>query len=173
MLKLEWLNKDNIEIIKEISFNEFKTDMENVGDLNLYDDVLNGETFNNIDINYALIKDDTENIGVIGYYIPKDDPKAVWLGWFAIKEKLQHKNYGTEGLKLLIDYVKNKYPNLEVCRTYTGLEKESAVAFYKKFGFIQEKEAYKLVSDNENTVIFNYPLNSDGRYKEWNQIPLW
>lgn len=173
MLKLEWLTKNNIKTIRDIAKKEFKSDMKMISNIDIYEEVLNGNKCNNIDLNYALIKESNKNVGIIGYYIPEQDPKALWLGWFTIKDKYRHKGFGVKALNLLIEQVKSLYPDLEVCRTYTDLDRKIAINFYKKFGFIQETETYKLVDDEKDTVILNFPLNENKQYKEWNQIPIW
>ena len=77
MITLEWLNENNVQEMTEIALDEFKDDMETVGDDRLYYDVLEGKTIENkTDLNYALIKNGDESVGVTGYYMDKTDPDA-------------------------------------------------------------------------------------------------
>lgn len=173
MITLEWLNKNNVQEMTEIALDEFKDDMETVGDDRLYYDVLEGKTIENkTDLNYALIKNGDESVGVTGYYMDKTDPDAAWLGWFVIKPEYRHLHYGKESIDCLIKYLKEKHPELKYLRTYTDDRNNGAISFYLNYGFIKEQATIDIDGEDCRTVILDYSLKGDP-IVEWDNIPIW
>ena len=166
-MSIQWLNKNNINEIKSIAFSEFNKDLKSHDSDHLYEKVLGGDKFGNIDLNYGLITSYNKPIGIIGYYLPEVDKNAAWLGWFAIKPEFRRKGYGEKAVIHLIGYLKKRYPFLEVLRAYTDITNIGALKFYKSMGFQQDGAPFK------NAVIIDYNLKKGNILNRWNKEPIW
>ncbi|MBR3289032.1 MAG: GNAT family N-acetyltransferase [Lachnospiraceae bacterium] len=99
-------------------------------------------------------------IGICGYYVPKIDNNAMWLGWLAINDEYRKKGYATKAIEWLQKECSEKL-HINTFRVYTARDNEPALALYKKLGYVQENTPHKIA----------IVLTKNG--EAWGKEPVW
>lgn len=106
-----------------------------------------GNSLNNNEYDFAIVNLETDElIGNCGIMNINQKDRYAEVGIFIGKEKDRNKGYGTEALKLLLDYSFN-YLNLNNMELAVMSFNERAIACYKKVGFKEygrRRESYFL-----------------------------
>lgn len=97
--------------------------------------IARGYVYRNCNARVFGIADDSKIIGVALVRDFTEEPFNYDLQQFMIDQRFQNKGYGTEALRLILDFLKQegKYAGVEVC-----VNREDAVALhiYEKAGFV-------------------------------------
>lgn len=97
--------------------------------------IARGYVYRNCNARVFGIADDSKIIGVALVRDFTEEPFNYDLQQFMIDQRFQNKGYGTEALRLILDFLKQegKYAGVEVC-----VNREDAVALhvYEKGGFV-------------------------------------
>lgn len=98
--------------------------------------IARGYVYRNCNARVFGIADDSKIIGVALVRDFTEEPFNYDLQQFMIDQRFQNKGYGTEALRLILDFLKQekKYAGVEVC-----VNREDAVALhvYEKAGFVE------------------------------------
>lgn len=160
MLKLELINKDNIDFAIKIENKIFPLyNAKNNYILSLKKDSK---------CHYYLVYDNDTCVGITGIYAYEKDYDNAWIGFFGIIEKYREKGYGKEVLKLTEDYARNM--NYKFMRLFTDkIDNDLAINFYKKYGYSFEDYNNDLekLKDEFNVVIGSKSLCNE-KVNLWN-----
>ena len=88
---------------------------------------------------------DGEIAGFIGYYANDLESGMAYLSTIVISKNYQGRGIGTLLLRECLDDCRNR--GMITCRLEVDKNNTSAITFYKRFGFVKEKEASEM-SDN-------------------------
>jgi len=133
------MNKDDAEI-----YTKWLNDVEVAANLGQYAKVI---TLNNEqkyledmtskgDYNFAIVKNDDTLIGNIGLHNIRHTNRSAITGIFIGEKENRGKGYGSEALRLILDYGFNTL-NLHNIMLNVFSDNEQAIACYKKVGFTE------------------------------------
>lgn len=97
--------------------------------------IARGYIYHNCNGRVFGIADDSQMVGVALVRDFTDEPFNYDLQQFMIDQRFQNKGYGTEALRLILDFLKQegRYDNVEVC---VDREDTQALHVYEKVGFV-------------------------------------
>ena len=168
-VKLEWIteHKEIWQEVRDTRLKCFEDDLLKDYMIDIYSGIANGIIK---DSDYALVKNENDEvIGTIGYYHNKDT-KNCWINWFGILKEYRNKGYGEITLKTFERYIQDK-EGIENFYLYTGKEvNKEACRLYKKCGYTMQKEVFTKEGENDIVIMGKSVI---GEYKYWVGEPIW
>lgn len=155
-LTYERITKENASEANEIMHLVFcNCDEEEQNFFNPYEPEVEPATIENY-----YIKCNDKVVGICGFYIPYDDPKASWQSWLAIYPQYRKKGIAEKAVKYMNELSNKKY-GISTYRVYTSEKNEPAIKLYEKCGYIREPKIHK------EAIVFT----KDG--EQWLKEPIW
>ena len=106
-------------------------------------------------LQYHIVYDKNQPIGVTGIYSLIDKPKEMWLGWFGIVPKARRRGLGSKVTLKTMALAKTLHG--KIFRLYGSSNK--AAKFYEKLGFKRQIKPDKwIIIDNKK--VYKYEQNT-------------